>query len=290
MMCRILFQMSIHRVIVIVGASSGIGAGLAQCLSNDAKIRSSPLALVLVARRETELINVADRVRNEYCSILTLPMDVTQRINIERILHETDKQFHSISCWINNVGLGISRSVLDLTDQDIDTMISVNVKTALYGMQVAIPYFRQQGYGHLINMSSILGRVPYTTFRSMYSASKAVLNSLTTNLRMELQADSRCEKIFVTTILPGMVKTDFALNVIGDSPPTSLADYKVPFLGPFPRTTQSVDDVCEIICQVINSDCPPREVYTNVNHEPLVKEYFDNVADFELRLKPPSTT
>lgn len=281
--------MAFSRVVVIVGASSGIGAGLAHHLSNEAKTRLSKLALVLVARRENELTQVADRLRNDYCSILTIPCDVTKRANVERILDETQTKFHSISCWINNVGLGISRSVLDLTDEDVDTMMSVNVKTALYGMQVAIPYFRQQGYGHLINISSVLGRVPFTTFRSMYSASKAALNSLTTNLRMELQADPRCEKIFVTTVLPGMVTTDFAMHVIGDPTPTSISTKKIPFLGPFPRTAQSVEDVCQMIGHAIDSDQPPKEIYTNSEHEPLVKQYFENVGEFECLLKPSSS-
>jgi short-subunit dehydrogenase len=280
--------MSFNRVIIIIGASSGIGAGLARYLSNDAKIKLNKLGLVLVARRENELNQVANITKNDYCSTLVIPSDVTKRENVEKILQETKNKFNTISCWINNVGLGISRSVLDLTDDDVDTMIRVNVKTTLYGMQIAIPYFRQQGYGHLINISSILGRMPYTTFRSMYSASKAALNSLTTNLRMELQADPHCSKIHVTTILPGMVTTDFAMNVIGDIAPTSLTDYKIPFIGPFPRTTQTVDDISKIICEVINSEDPPREIYTNPEHKLLVKQYYENVGKFELLLKPPS--
>jgi short-subunit dehydrogenase len=281
--------MSINRVIVIVGASSGIGAGLARYLSNDAKVQLNKLDLVLVARRENELNQIADITKNDYCSILVIPSDVTKRENVEKILQETKNKFNIISCWINNVGLGISKSVLDLTDDDVDTMIRVNVKTALYGMQISIPYFRQQGYGHLINISSILGRMPYTTFRSMYSASKAALNSLTTNLRMELQADPHCQKIHVTTVLPGMVRTDFALNVIGDSAPTVLTDYKIPFIGPFPRTVQTVDDISKIISDVINSEHPPREIYTNPEHQPLIKQYFEDAGNFELLLKPPSS-
>lgn len=277
-----------NRVVVIVGASSGIGSGLAHYLSNEARTQLKQLNLVLVARRENELNKVADKLRHEHCSILTFACDVTKRSNVEKILHETNEHVHSISCWINNVGQGISRSVLDLTDDDIDTMMTVNVKTALYGMQVIVPYFRQQGYGHLINISSVLGRVPYATFRSMYSASKAVLNSLTTNLRMELQNDPRSEKIFVTTILPGLVNTDFALNVIGDPPPSSLANFKIPFIGPFPRTAQTVEEICAIIGQAISSENPPREIYTNPMHEPLVKQFYDDVGKFEMLLKPPS--
>ncbi|CAF3803171.1 unnamed protein product [Rotaria sp. Silwood1] len=206
--------------------------------------------------------HISNNAKNDYCSTFVISTD------------------------INNVGLGISRSIFDLTDDDIDIMIRFNVKTALYGIQIVIPYFRQQGYGHLINISSILGQISYTTFRSMYSASKAALNSLITNLRMELQIDPCCEKIHVTTILPGMVKTNFAMNVIGDSAPKSLIDYKIPFIRPFPRTSQSIDDVWKIICNVINDENQPREVYTNPEHEPLIKQYFENVGNFEILLKP----
>ena len=281
--------MSIQRVIVIVGASTGIGAGLARYFSNEAQSRLSRYGLVLVARREVELNQMAESVRNDYCSTLAISCDVTKRDEVEKILQQTNSTYSFISCWINNVGQGISRSVLQLTDHDIDTMVSVNIKSALYGMQVVIPYFRQQGYGHLFNISSVLGRIPYVGYRSMYSASKAALNSLTTNLRMELQTDPRCEKIFVTTVLPGLVETNFSLNIIGDAPPKSFADYKVPFVGPLPRTAQTVDDVCLCIGQALDSADPPREIYTNPEHIPFVKEFFDDVGKLELKLKPPTS-
>ena len=83
------------------------------------------------------------------------------------------------------------------------------------------------------------------------------------------------------------MKTDFALNVIGDPGPTSLANFKLPFLGPFPRTAQTVEEVSAIIGQAMNSENPPREIYTNPAHEPLVKDFYDDVGKFELLLKPP---
>src|SRR4051794_36895461 len=111
--------MSLNKVIVIIGASSGIGANLARYLSNDAKTHLNKLGLVLVARRENELNQVADTIKNEYCSTFVIPSDVTKRENVEKILQETKNKFNTISCWINNVGLGVSRSVLDLTDDDV---------------------------------------------------------------------------------------------------------------------------------------------------------------------------
>ena len=70
-------------------------------------------------------------------------------------------------------------------DDDIDTMVAINVKAALYGMQAIIPHFIERGEGHLINVSSYLSRVPVATYRSAYSGAKAMLNTLTENLRMD---------------------------------------------------------------------------------------------------------
>jgi len=275
---------------VIVGASSGIGAGLAQYLSADAKKRSKNITLALVARRENELKKVAESTKNEYCSTLIIQADATKRGEVQKVLDHVKCEFGSIAVWINNVGLGITRSVLELTDDDVDTMVRVNIKSALYGMQVAIPYFREQGYGHLINISTSLARVPYVSSRSMYSAAKAALNSLTTNLRMDLQADDRCDKIHVTTVIPGMVQTDFATHAIGGQSATSSSQPKAPFLGPFPRTVQSVDDVSKIICDAIYSDNPPKDLFTNPAHPPLIKQYYDDVGEFERLLKPPQSS
>jgi NAD(P)-dependent dehydrogenase (short-subunit alcohol dehydrogenase family) len=79
--------------------------------------------------------------------------------------------------------------VLDLTDEDFDQMMVVNAKSALYGMQAIVPHFKERGAGHLINISSALGRVPFASYRSAYSAAKAALGSLTANLRMDLRAE-----------------------------------------------------------------------------------------------------
>lgn len=279
--------MSIRRVITVVGASAGIGAGFARCFSDEAKKRNEIWALILVARRQNELNQLADDIRNEFCIPLVIVCDVTKRNQVENVLGQTIERFGFVSCWINNVGLGVSRSVLNLTDDDVDTMISVNLKTALYGMQTVVPQFRRQGFGHLINISSLLARIPYVTFRSMYSASKAALNSLTTALRLELQATSGCEKIFITTVIPGLVKTNFVSNAIGDPTPKTFADYKIPYTGPIPKTVQTVEDVSLCVLKVMDSENPPREIFTNPEHEIFAKQFANDVETFELSLKPP---
>src|SRR5688572_22171352 len=164
-------------VVVITGASAGIGAALAR------ELVSRGARVVLSARTPETLRAVAASLGDAAHAI---PADVTRRADVERIRDEAVTAFGRIDVWVNNAGRGISRPVLELTDDDVDEMITVNVKSALYGMQAVVPYFMAQGRGHLINVSSFLGRVPLASPRSAYSAAKAALNSLTTNLRMDL--------------------------------------------------------------------------------------------------------
>src|SRR6185503_9354196 len=105
-------------------------------------------------------------------------VDVTQPDDIRRLASTAVETFGGFDVWINNAGRGITRSVLDLTIDELDEMMAVNLKSALYGMQTASAHFLERGYGHVINISSVLGRVPLAAHRSAYNASKAALNAL----------------------------------------------------------------------------------------------------------------
>lgn len=256
-------------VVVITGASGGIGAAVAKRLGRDGK------RLVLAARRKKELRSVADEAESLGASgTLIVPSDVTKRDDVIRIRDEALKAFGQIDVWINNAGRGITRPVLDLTDEDVDDMIAVNLKSALYGMQTAIPHFIDRGKGHLINVSSFLARVPIATYRSAYSASKAALNSLTANLRMDLSA--KYPGIHVSLVMPGVVATDFATTA--QTPEEIRPDRP----GRSAAGLQTADEVAESIAQVIAS--PVAEVYTNPSSSELAQKYFADVAGFEERL------
>ncbi|MFI5229114.1 MAG: SDR family oxidoreductase [Gemmatimonadales bacterium] len=251
------------KTVVITGASAGIGEGIARCLA------TRGYSLVLGARRRAELERVAaDAERMGAARAIAVPTDVTRRADVERLRDEAIARAGGFDVWINNAGRGITRQVLDLTDEDIDQVIAVNVKSALYGMQVAARYFMQRGRGHIINTSSFLGRVPIATHRSAYNAAKAALNALTANLRVDLRAEH--PDIHVTTVMPGMVATAFGRNAIGSAPDTPI------YSGPY---VQSVDDVAEIVAQTIEH--PVAEVYTNPASAEMARKYFADVQAFE---------
>jgi short-subunit dehydrogenase len=257
----------VTRVVVITGASGGIGAALARTLAKEGA------NLVLAARRERELHAVAAETRElGSAKTIGIPVDVTKREQVFELRDKTLSEFGQIDVWVNNAGRGITRSVLDLTDEDVDEMIAVNLKSAIYGMQAAIPYFVERGAGHLINISSFLGRVPVASFRSVYSASKAALNSLTANLRMDLRDHP---DVKVSLIMPGVVTTDFARNVRGDVRPpiTGVAP------GGGPMNAQTPEEVAERIAEVIHN--PIAELYTNPASAEIARRYYADVEAFE---------
>jgi NADP-dependent 3-hydroxy acid dehydrogenase YdfG len=195
------------RVVVVTGASAGIGAALAR------EVGRRGGSVVIAARRADRLAEVAAST-NAPC--LPVQADVTRRADVTGILDAAIAKFGKIDAWVNNAGRGISRSVEQLTDDDVDEMVRMNVKSALYGMQAVLPHFKERHRGHLVNVSTMLARVPFASFRSAYSAAKHALNSLTENVRMDLSRDY--PGIVVTCVMPGVVQTDFGLNALGGGP------------------------------------------------------------------------
>jgi NADP-dependent 3-hydroxy acid dehydrogenase YdfG len=245
--------------IVITGASGGIGAALA------VQLGAAGHRVALAARRERELQEVAGRVGR---GAIAVPTDVTKRGDVERLRDRAIDAFGHVDVWINNAGRGITKPVLELTDEELDLMMTVNVKSALYGMQAIAPHLVARGRGHIINVSSFLSRVPFATFRSGYNAAKAALNALTANARVDL---ARAHPgIHVTLVMPGLVTTGFGKNAMGGSPtlpPAVVAG------------AQTAEEVAEAIAGVI--DHPVAELYTNPNHQAVALRYFEDVGAFE---------
>ena len=243
------------KVVVVTGASSGIGAALA----TEVDLRGGNVALV--ARRLDKLEEVASSLRRES---LVVVGDVTVRADVERAAEAAMERFGHIDVWVNNAGRGITRSVMDLTDHDVDSMFRDNVKSALYGMQVAVSHMRPRGTGHVVNVSSMLARSPFVTFRSAYSASKAALNSLTESLRADLSRDA--PGIKVACVMPGVVSTDFGLNALNGG-----ADSRT-----FPGA-QPADEVARIIADAVEAG-RSGDVYTRVESLDRVVHYLRDLA------------
>lgn len=243
------------KVVVITGASGGIGAALAEVLA------ARGAAVVLAARREAELNAVAARCGARALAVVA---DVTSRADVRRLVEAAIERFGRIDVLVNNAGRGISRLPSQLTDEDLDEMMRVNVKSALYGMQEVLPHFRARGAGHIINVSSMLGRIPYVVLRAAYSASKHYLDALTANFRAEVQQSDPA--VQVSLVSPGVVRTDFGTNARHGGPDSrQMTD------------GQTAEEVAAIIADVIESPRP--DVYTRPGSRQRVVDYYAAVGD-----------
>ncbi|MFI5233116.1 MAG: SDR family NAD(P)-dependent oxidoreductase [Gemmatimonadales bacterium] len=242
------------KVVVITGASGGIGAATAE----EAARRGAKV--VLVARREDALRAVAAKCGAD---ALVAAADVTQRDQVRRVVNDTLARFGRIDVWMNNVGQGITRPPSELTDDDIDEAMRVNVKSALYGMQEVLPHFKARNDGQVINISSMLGRIPFAIIRSAYNGTKHYLNALTANFRTEVQATH--PGIQFTIVSPGVVRTDFGLN----------ARHGGPDSRSFPES-QSAEEVATVIADAMerrNAD-----VYTRKGAHDRVVAFYSSLG------------
>ena len=243
-------------VIVITGASAGIGAATAELLAVQGH------SVVLVARRRDALHDVAARCAGRAHVAVA---DVTRRDEVARVVGQTVATLGRIDVWINNAGLGISRMPSQLTDEDVDAMVRVNVKSVLYGMQEVLPHFVSRGDGHIINISSMLGRVPFATIRSAYCGAKHFVNALTATFRDELRQAN--PKIRVSLVSPGVVYTDFGNNALHGG----LDSRQLPY-------GQTAEDVAKVIADVVESRA--EDVYTRIGaHQTVIKYFSEHGSD-----------
>ncbi len=238
------------QVVVITGASSGIGAATAEQVARQGR------SVVLVARRKEKLEAVA-----RTCGERAVPIvgDVTHRDEVRGVVDRAIQRFGQIDVWINNAGQGITRQPSELTDEDIDEVMRANVKSALYGMQEVLPHFKSRQSGHIINISSLLGRVPFATVRSAYCGAKHFLNALTAVFRAEVQQTH--PGIQFSIVSPGVVRTDFGLS----------ARHGGPDSRSFPDA-QSAEEVAAVIAGVIDSRLP--DAYTRVGAHDRIAAYY----------------
>ena len=184
------------KVVVITGASSGLGEAAARALAQQGA------RLVLGARRIERLQSLANQLGGS-AKALAVATDVTRRDQVEGLVDEAIKAYGRIDVMINNAGL-MPHSLLErLKVDEWDRMVDVNIKGVLYGIAAALPHMKQQQSGHFVNVSSVAGH----TVRPggvVYSATKTAVRVISEGLRQEVKPYN----IRTTVISPGAVATE----------------------------------------------------------------------------------
>lgn len=193
------------KVVLITGASSGIGYSTAITLSK------AGARIVAGARRTEKLDELKKAIENENGSILTTSLDVTRRDECNKFANLALQEYGNIDVLINNAGLMPLSFVKNLRLDEWDRMVDVNLKGLLYSTAAVIPTMLSNKSGHIVNISSVAGRVVFPA-GSVYCATKHAVTAFSEGLRQEL---SQRSNIRVTCIEPGVVSTEL-YNAITD--------------------------------------------------------------------------
>jgi len=168
------------KVVVITGASSGLGGATARLLSAEGA------SVVLGARRADSIRALANQLTAAGATAIAVTTDVTHRDQVKRLVDAAVQACGRIDVMINNAGL-MPQSLLErLKIDEWDRMIDVNIKGVLYGIAAALPYMKQQKVGHIINVSSVAGH-KVRAGGAVYAATKHAVRALSEGLRQEVK-------------------------------------------------------------------------------------------------------
>ena len=190
------------KVVVITGASSGLGEATARLLSVQGA------SVVLGARRIDRLRALADELSHRGGKALAVPTDVIQCDQVKRLVDAAVQTYGRIDVMINNAGLMPQALLERLKIDEWNQMIDVNIKGVLYGIAAALPHMQQQKAGHFINVSSVAGHRVGPGF-AVYAATKYAVRALSEGLRQEVKPYN----IRTTVISPGAVATELPNTV-----------------------------------------------------------------------------
>ncbi|WP_225068312.1 SDR family oxidoreductase [Pseudalkalibacillus sp. A8] len=192
----------VGKVIILTGASSGIGEATAKVLaSNGAKV-------VLAARREERLRNLKLALEKQGGTVEYKVTDVTSQEQMEELARFTIDTFGQIDVLINNAGIMPLSFLHEKKVMEWDQMIDVNIKGVLYGIGAVLPYMRKRKQGHIIDVSSVTGHIVRKTW-AVYSGTKFAVRAITEALRQE-EAENN---IRTTIICPGGVRTELVNTI-----------------------------------------------------------------------------
>lgn len=211
-----------QKVVVITGASSGIGAATALACGRKG------MQVALIARRVAELEKVADQIRALGSEALVLPFDLTLPGATEEAISQVVEKFGRIDVLVLCAGRGFHQSVEQASVPDIENLVQLNYLSTINASRAALPVMRKQGSGHVVLVGSVAAEVMFPN-DALYTSVKAAVHRLGRGLRNELRGSG----INVSLVIPGIVETDLTagLNGLPKSSPDLVARDIVACMG-----------------------------------------------------------
>lgn len=228
------------RTAIITGASSGIGRATAIELANKGA------NVVLASRSRDKLEALADDIGGNH-QALVVPADVTERLSVEALVRRAVEEYDSVDILVNNAGMGLYAPITGGSLENMHKLFNVNYFGAIHCMQAVVPYMLSQGRGHIVNVSSVAGKVS-PPYMGTYAATKHALVAASDALRAELSGTG----VNVTTIYPGLTQTSFTEAM--------LQEVEAPSIPPVVRWVDS-ETVARRIAQAIRWNL--RDVYVS---------------------------
>jgi NADP-dependent 3-hydroxy acid dehydrogenase YdfG len=209
-----------NKVVVITGATSGIGEATALLLAErGAKV-------VLGARGSDRLQALAARIADGGGEAAYARTDVGRRDDLSNLVKLACERYGKLDVLVNNAGIMPVSPLDDLRVEDWEDMIDINIKGVMYGIAAALPAFHKQGFGHFVNTASTAGQKTVPN-QSVYSGTKFAVRAISEGLRQEAG-----DKLRVTIISPGFVRTNFADSVTNPEMKAKLAESRDKFAMP----------------------------------------------------------
>ncbi|QDY45298.1 SDR family oxidoreductase [Planococcus glaciei] len=193
------------KVVIITGASSGIGEATAK------ELAARGVKLVLAARREDRLKNLQEEIEKDGGQVLYKETDVASHDQMEELAAFALKEFGKIDVIVNNAGVMPLSPLHEKKIAEWDSMIDVNIRGVLYGIAAVLPSMRERREGHIINVSSIAGHLVFPA-AAVYSGTKYAVRAITEGLRIE----EASHNIRTTIISPGTIKTELLEGITGE--------------------------------------------------------------------------
>lgn len=202
------------KVIVITGASSGIGEAAARLLA------SQGAHVVIGARRLERLETLAFTIRAEGGSVAHLQLDVTEFNQMEAIIRLAKSRFGRLDVIVNNAGVMPLSPLESLKIDEWNRMIDVNIRGVLHGIAAGLPVMKEQGFGQFVNVASI-GAYAVSPTAAVYCATKYAVRAITEGLRQEVGRDIR-----VTLVSPGVTESELADSISDEKARQLMKEYR----------------------------------------------------------------